>query len=152
MRAAAFIAALLWSAAGEAQWAATDRMHELQAIMANPESTSAQREAARKELSDLLKSPAGQARPTPDEKPVHPPRAAIEPFGRIVKPPVNPPISAPGVATMDVVVPPRLIISAPTGRPIAPSIGAAVDPRSGHILHETPSGYIDPRTGQFVPK
>jgi len=133
--------------------ATADRMHELQAIIGSPESSGAQRETARKELSDLLKSPAGQSRPTPDEKPVAARRAAIEPFGQIVKPAPPVTVPMPGVATVEVVTPPpRITISPPTGRPVVPSIGSAVDPRTGHILHETPSGFIDPRTGQFTPK
>jgi hypothetical protein len=132
--------------------ATADRMHELQAIIGSAESTAAQRESARKELSDLLKSPAGQSRPTPDEKPVVPRRAAIEPFGQIVKPATTVTVPMPGVATVEVVTPPRITISPPTGRPVVPSIGSAVDPRTGHILHETPNGFIDPRTGQFTPK
>src|SRR6266849_4599618 len=60
------------------------RMKELQAIIGSRDSTAAEREAARKELSGLLKSPAGQARgPTRDEKPA---RAAIEPLPSMVKP------------------------------------------------------------------
>src|SRR2546421_4763952 len=61
------------------------RMRELQGVIANPESTAPQREAAREELSGLLKSPAGQSRGrTADEKPVkNAPRVAIEPIGPI---------------------------------------------------------------------
>src|SRR5262249_48320538 len=113
----------------------------------------AQREGARKELSDLLKSPAGQAKgATPDEKPVHPPRAAIQPFGPIAKPAPAISVPVPGVATLDVVGPPRISIAPQTGHPIVPSTGAAVDARTGRIQHETPYGFIDPRTGQFTPK
>ena len=128
-------------------------MHELQAMMSDPASSAAQREAARKELSGLLKSPAGQSKgPTPDEKPVHP-RAAIQPFGAIVKPAPVVSVPVPGVATVDVVVPPRITIAPQTGRAIVPSTGGtAVAPLTGHIQHETPYGYIDPRTGQFTPK
>ena len=143
--------------AAEPTWPPPDdvatRMRELQAVLSSADASAAQREAARHELSSLLKSPAGQARgPTPGEKPTRPARAAIEPFGSFVKPAPNPPISVPGVAHVEVTVPPRMTISPPTGRPVAPSVGAAVDPRTGHILHETPNGYIDPRTGAFVPK
>ena len=130
------------------------RMRELQGVIGNPQSGAAQREAAREELSSLLKSPAGQTRgPTRDEKPVKP-RAAIEPIGPIVKPAVNPPISVPvpGVATVDVVVPPRITVAPQPGAPALPAGRGAIDPRTGHVLHETPYGYIDPRTGQFTPK
>ena len=130
------------------------RMRELQEIIGNPQSTAAQRESARDELSGLLKSPAGKARGrTPAEKRAAP-RAAIEPIGPIVKPAVNPPVSvpAPGVATVEVIAPPRITVSPQTGGVAAPSGRAAVDPRTGHLLHEVPNGYIDPRTGQFTPK
>jgi hypothetical protein len=156
------IAALLFvlavpAMAADAGWPPSDaivsRMHELQGVISDPASTGGQREAARKELSALLKSPAGQSKgPTPDEKPVHPPRAAIQPFGRIVKPAPSVSVAVPGVASVDVIVPPRITIAPTTGQPIVPSGGAAVAPLTGHIQHETPYGYIDPRTGQFTPK
>jgi hypothetical protein len=152
-----FVVALPAAATDAASWpppdAVVSRMHELQGVISDPESSASQREAARKALADLLKSPAGQAKgPTPDEKPVHP-RAAIQPFGQIVKPAPVVSVPVPGVATVDVVVPPRITIAPRTGSPIVPSVGgAAVDPRTGHIQHETPYGYIDPRTGQFTPK
>ncbi len=150
------VVALPVAAAEVASWpppdAVVSRMHELQGVISDPESSAPQREAARKELADLLKSPAGQSKgPTPDEKPVHP-RAAIQPFGQIVKPAPVVSVPVPGVATVDVLVPPRITIAPQTGRPIVPSGSAAVDPRTGHIQHETPYGYIDPRTGQFTPK
>jgi hypothetical protein len=159
MRRAALLlcfAAFAAAAAETASWPPPDavmtRMHELQGVIADPASTGAQRDSARHELSDLLKSPAGAAKgPTPDEK--RPARAAIQPFGAIVKP--APPMSSvpvPGVATLDVIQPPRISIAPHTGAPIVPSAGAAIDARTGHILHETPTGYVDPRTGQFTPK
>ncbi|HUQ28717.1 MAG TPA: hypothetical protein VM051_08995 [Usitatibacter sp.] len=130
-----------------------DRMRELQSIMGNPDTTAGQREAAREELSGLLKSPAGQSRRTPDEKPARAARAAIEPMGPIVKPAVNPHVAVPGVATVEVVVPPRIITVAPTtGAPIAPSGRSAVDPRTGNVLHDAGNGFVDPRTGQFTPR
>jgi hypothetical protein len=152
-----FVVALPVAATQAASWpppdAVVSRMHELQGVISDPESSASQREAARKELADLLKSPAGQAKgPTPDEKPVHP-RAAIQPFGQIVKPAPVVSVPVPGVATVDVVVPPRITIAPQTGRAIVPSTGGtAVAPLTGHIQHETPYGYIDPRTGQFTPK
>jgi hypothetical protein len=128
------------------------RMRELQSVIMSPDATAAQRESAREELSGLLKSPAGQARGrTAGEKPR---RAAIEPMGPIVKPAVNPPVHVPaaGVATVEVVQPPRIAITPQTGSIAAPAGRAAVDPRTGHVLHEVPNGYIDPRTGQFTPR
>jgi hypothetical protein len=127
------------------------RMHELQQVLGSRESTPAQREAAREELSGLLKSPAGQARGrTPDEKPA---RAAIDPFPPIVKPAVSPPIvgPAPPVAHIEVVQPPRAIVL-PSGVVTLPSSKFAVDPRTGGVLHEVPGGFVDPRTGQFTPR
>lgn len=116
-------------------------MQALHQAINDPKSTAAQREAAREELAHLLKSPAGQA-----------PRAAIDPIGPIVKPAVNPPISAPPLAHVDVTQPPRTTVT-PGGMAAAPASGStAINPRNGHVLTETPAGYIDPRTGQFTPK
>jgi hypothetical protein len=39
-----------------------------------------------------------------------------------------------------------------TGSVAVPSGKFAVDPATGHVLHEVPGGYVDPRTGQFVPR
>jgi hypothetical protein len=39
-----------------------------------------------------------------------------------------------------------------TGAPALPSGRFAVDPTTGGVLHEVPGGYVDPRTGQFVPR
>jgi hypothetical protein len=130
------------------------RMRELQSVLGSRESTPAQREAAREELSGLLKSPAGQARGrTPDEKPTRPARASIDPFPAIVKPvqavPMGP---APPMARLDVVNPPRPPFVLPQGAVTTPSPGFAIDPRTGTVLHEIPGGYIDPRTGQLTPR
>jgi hypothetical protein len=127
------------------------RMKDLQAIIGGKDVTKEQREAARKELSGLLKSPAGQARgPTPDEK--RPARAAIEPLPSMVKPLEGKMPSAPPLAHVEVVSPPKTIVLPGTGVATTPSAGFAVNPRTGAILHEIPGGYIDPRTGQVVPK
>lgn len=152
------VAALAFIApAAAAQWPPSEdaaaRMHELQAVMQGTQSTPAQREAAREELSKLLKSPAARERArTPGEKPVRPPRAAIEPLGALVKPAANPAISVLGVAQVDVAIPPKPLVVPRTGDLVAPAGNSAVDPRSGHVLHETPFGYVDPRTGQFTPR
>ena len=131
----------------------TERMRELQQVIASPATTAARREAARQELSGLLRSAAGQSRgPTADEKPPYSPRAAIEPIGPIVKPAVNPRVSVPGVATVEVTIPPRIMVTPSTGIPIAPAGRSAVDPRTGNVLHEAGNGFVDPRTGQFTPK
>jgi hypothetical protein len=126
------------------------RMHELQAVMGSRESTPEQRAAAREELINLLKSPAGQRQSRPAEE--KPARAAIEPFPRIVKPAENPTIPSPGVAHVEVVSPPKTIVVPQTGSVVTPSGRFAVDPRTGSVLHEIPGGYIDPRTGQVVPR
>jgi hypothetical protein len=144
------------AAAETATWPPSDavmaRMHELQDVIADPASTGAQREAARHELADLLKSPAGAAKgPTPDEKPA---RAAIQPFGPIAKPaPAMSVVPVPGVATVDVIQPPRISVAPHTASPIVPSgTGTAIDAHRGHVLQEVPNGFVDPRTGQFTPK
>lgn len=151
-------AALPAAALESAQWPPADataaRMRELQLVIIDRASTPAQREAARAELSGLLKSPAGRERGrTPDEKP---PRAAIEPYPSVVKPanvvPLAPPPPETGVAHIEVTSPPRPIVIPQTGSVLIPSGRFAIDPRTGSILHEAGSGFIDPRTGQFVPR
>jgi hypothetical protein len=143
-------------AAETAQWPpplpVEARMKELQAVIGGKESTPAQREAARKELSGLLKSPAGRARgATPDEKPA---RSAIEPLPSLVKPADGAVPVAPPVARLDVVPapPPKMLVIPGTGSAATPSGRFAIDPRTGAVLHEIPGGYIDPRTGQVTPR
>jgi len=121
-------------------------MQSLHQVINDPKSTLDQRQAAREELGNLLKSPAGQG-PAASA-----PRAAIAPVGPIVKPAVNPAISTPPVAHVEVTQPPRTTVT-PQGLAAAPTPGgAAIDPRNGHVLTETTNGYIDPRTGHFTPK
>jgi hypothetical protein len=131
-----------------------ERMHALQQVIIDPASSGAEREAAREELSGLLKSPAGQARGrTPDEKPQRPARAAIIPFPSVVQPlPAEKPIPVPPseVAHVEVVQPPKPVILPGRATPALPSNNIAIDPVTGHVLHATPGGYIDPRTGQFI--
>ncbi len=129
------------------------RMHVLQGVLGSRESTPAQREAAREELSDMLKSPAGQARGrTPDEHPARAPRAAIDPFPRIVKPAQAPFVGPlPPMAHIEIVAPPKPIVM-PSGAVATPSSRFAIDPRTGAVLHEIPGGFIDPRTGQVTPR
>lgn len=140
----------------EAQWPpppdVAKRMHELQLVIIDRGSTPAQREAAREDLARLLKSPAGQSRPTPDEK--RPPRAAIEPFPSVVKPAERIPTPPPpgGVAHVEIVEPPKTVVIPQTGAPAVPSGNFAIDPRTGNVLHGIPGGYIDPRTGQVIPR
>ena len=148
LRGAAFIATLVFAcrglAADDAASPGQARMQALHQAINDPKSTMDQRQAAREELANLLKSPAGQA-PAPRA------RAAIEPIGPIVKPATNPPISMPPVAHVEVTQPPRTAVTA-SGIAAPASGGTAVDPRNGHVLTEAPNGYIDPRTGHFTPK
>lgn len=131
-----------------------ERMHELQQVIIDPASTSAQREAARGELAGLLKSPAGQSRGrTPDEKPQRPARAAIIPFPGVVQPlPAERPAPAPpsSVAHVEVVQPPKPIVLPGKGTAAVPVNNIAIDPLTGHVLNAVPGGYVDPRTGQFT--
>ena len=161
MRTAALAAACACTLAGAVETAAWPpppaveaRMHELQGVIASRESTAGQREAARKELAALLRNPSARAS-TPDEAKV-PARAAIEPYPRIVKPAEGPIPPAPPVAHLEVVEPPKTLVpipgSATAAVPATPSADFAIDPRTGGVLHGVPGGYIDPRTGQFVPR
>jgi hypothetical protein len=147
------------SALETAQWPPPEsvaaRMKALQATLASADSSPAQREAAREELAGLLKSPAGQARGrSRDERP---PRAAIDPFPSIVRPGIAPtPITVVpppgGVARLEVVDPPKVIVDPRTGS-AAPQVGGfAIDPRTGSVLHETPGGFVDPKTGRVIPR
>ena len=141
----------LWPPPPEAE----ARMRELQQAITARESTMAQRESAREELANLLKSPAGQSKGrTPDEKPVRAARAAIEPYPSVVAPvniaPAPPPPG--GVAKIEVVVPPKPIVIPQSGAAVTPSGRFAVDPRTGNILHESGGAFVDPRTGQLVPR
>jgi hypothetical protein len=132
------------------------RMRELQQVIIDRDSSAAQREAAREELSGLLKSPAGQLRGrTADEKPPRPARAAIDPYPGVVRPlePLKTPSIAPeGVARIEVVEPPRPIAIPQAGVAAAPSGRFAIDPRTGNVLHEAGAGFVDPRTGQVIPR
>lgn len=152
-------AATMAAAVDTAQWPPPShveaRMKELQGILGSRESSVAQREAAREELSGLLKSPAGQARGRArDEKPTRAPRAAIELLPSMVKPADGALPVAPPVARLEVVPapPPRMLVIPGTGSATTPSGRFAVDPRTGAILHEIPGGYVDPRTGQVTPR
>ena len=161
---AAALAAVPAAALENAQWPPPGeigaRMRELQETIMSRDSAPAQREAAREELSGLLKSPAGQARGrTPDEKPTRPARAAVtDPVHTPLVPvaPASPvPVPAEGVAKLEVVVPPKPIVNPHTGSvvvPAGPGPTFAIDPRTGAVLHGNATGYVDPRTGQFTPR
>ncbi len=122
-------------------------MRELQLVIGSRDATPEQREAARAELSRLLKSPAGRDHRSRDE---HPARAAIDPFPPIVKPAVNPAVPLPPVAHVEVIVPPKPVLP-PPGVALDPEGRFAIDPRTGAVLHQVPgAGYVNPRTGRLV--
>ena len=146
------LAATAAAAVDTAQWPPADavqvRMRELQQVIISPDSSAGQRNAARQELANLLKSPAGQDRDTTNGRPA---RAAIQPFGQIVKPAVNPPLPDVPVAHVEVTSPPHPV-ALPNGSVAVPAgNGIAIDTRTGAALREVPGGYIDPRTGKFTP-
>jgi len=138
-----------WPPSGEVQ----ARMHELQQVIIARDSTPAQRDAARAELANLLKSPSGHDKATPDEKPLRAaPRAAIDPYPSIGAPSIpaipTPPSAGNGVARLEVTQHSRPFLI-----PIPGAAGRiAIDPRTGDILRETPAGFVDPKTGQLHPR
>lgn len=154
-------AALPAAALETAQWPpppeTVKRMEELRQVIMDPSSTLQQRDAARHELSSLLRSPAGQSQA--DVKAARPARAAIDPFPSVVKPydrvPAPPALPAQrheGVAHVEVVEPPKPIVIPQTGQIAAPTGNFIIDPQ-GHIYHPLPGGgYVDPRTGAIVPR
>ena len=150
------LAAPLTAAVETTQWPPSPevlgRMRDLQAKIADPATGKDERTAARHELERLMKSPAGQDRPIEDKKPA---RAAIDPFPSVVKP-IEGKLTSPQppTARVEVIEPPRKpTVNPSTGSVIQPtSPGIAVDPRNGHVLRETPGGYVDPLTGRFTPK
>lgn len=136
-----------WPPAGDAE----ARMRELQLVIGSRDSTPAQRDSAREELMRLLMSPGAGARGTPPEK--RPARAAIDVLPNAIVPvaPAAPPPG--GVAHIEVTVPPKPVIIPNSGIAVAPTTQEfAIDPRTGRILHGAGSGFVDPRTGQFVPR
>jgi len=133
-----------------------EHMKVLQARIADPGASKEERAAARAELERLMKSPAGADKKTADEA-RRPARAAIEPFPSVMKPPTALPEKfgpPPPTAHVEVIDPPRKpVVDPQTGSLIQPTApGVAVDPRTGHMLQETPGAYIDPRTGRIIPK
>jgi hypothetical protein len=126
------------------------RMRELQAAIASKDATPEEREAARRELGQMLKAP-GAAPP-----PKSPARAAVQPFPSIASPAVptakSPPVDPEDVAKLEVVGPSRAIVNPATGAPLMPLGSTMVDTRTGRVLTETPSGYMDPVTGRLIPR
>jgi hypothetical protein len=145
----------LGAAAEAPQWpppeAQSARMRELQAEISAKESTPERREAARRELGQLLKAPG--AAPPPAKSA---PRAAIHPFPPItassVPPPSIPTVDPADVAKLEVVSPPRAIVNPSTGAPVMPLGSTIVDTRTGRVFIETPSGFMDPVTGRLIPR
>ena len=142
-----------------AQWPppaeTVQRMRELQQVIVDPSASVQQRDAARLELSGLLSSPAGQSRA--EARPSKPARAAIDPFPSVVKPfervPTPPALPPPeGVARIEVLEPPRPVIIPRTGQPALPTGNSFLIDPQGHVYHPIPGGYVDPRTGQVVPR
>ena len=135
------------------------RMKELQAKIADPATTKDERAEARAELERFLKAPgAPDRKPTDAKKPA---RAAIDPFPSVAKPSTadipyvpKPLTEPPPTARVEVIEEPRRpLVDPQSGRLLQPaSPGIVVDPRSGRVLQETPSGFIDPRTGRLIPK
>jgi len=148
------------AALDEAQWPppgdVAARMHELQHMIISPESTMAQREAAREELANLLRSPAGQGRGTGrDQGPQRPARAAIQPFPSVVKPAERAPTPVPAaeVAHVEIVEPPKPVTIVPsTGQAVRPTPNEFAIDSHGRVLHPVPGGYLDPRTGVVTPR
>jgi hypothetical protein len=131
------------------------RMRELQSTVADPAASQEERAAAKRELERLMKSPAGAQRRDDGSK--RSPRAAIEPFPSVAREmDARMPLPAPPTARLEVITDPparKPAINPSTGSVVQPTApGVAVDPRTGHLLHETPAGYVDPRTGQLVPR
>jgi hypothetical protein len=131
-------------------------MHELQHVIISPESSMAQREAAREELANLLRSPAGQGRGTGrDQGPQRPARAAIQPFASVVKPAERVPTPVPPaeVAHVEIVEPPKPVTIVPsTGQAVRPTPNEFAIDSHGRVLHPVPGGYLDPRTGVVTPR
>ena len=125
-------------------------MRELQAEISSRQATPEQREAARRELGRLLRSP-GAAPPAKS-----PARAAIQPFPSVpaasIALPASPRVDPGDVARLEVVGPSRAIVNPATGTVIAPVGSTVIDLRSGRVLQETPSGYLDPVTGRLIPR
>jgi hypothetical protein len=157
---AAAFAAGSAAALDEAQWPppgdVAARMHELQHVIISPESSMAQREAAREELANLLRSPAGQGRGTGrDQGPQRPARAAIQPFPSVVKPAERVPTPVPPaeVAHVEIVEPPKPVTIVPsTGQAVRPTPNEFAIDSHGRVLHPVPGGYLDPRTGVVTPR
>ncbi|HXN15703.1 MAG TPA: DUF1684 domain-containing protein [Usitatibacter sp.] len=125
------------------------RIRELQAVLHGREASREERGAARRELLKLLKSPAAGDSP---EEPVRPARASIDPYPSVVKPVDGKLPAPPPVARLEVAPRPAALVNPSTGSLIQPSGDFAIDTRTGAVLRLVPGGYLDPASGQFVPR
>ncbi len=156
MRMLAGLLALLLAGAVHAQegWRltpeATERLAELRAVLGDPASTPAAREAARAEMMRMIL--ANPDAPPPKKMP---PRAAVAvPAESVLKKPevakvvpVAPPVSR--VAPPVNAAPP---VTSPGGGTLVPQGAGYVDPATGRYYQSVPGGLVDPATGRFVPK
>ena len=73
--------------------------------------------------------------------------SSTAPAERVAAPP-----PAGSVARVEVIEPPKpIVVPQGTALPL-PDRRFAIDPRTGHVLHESGGGYVDPKTGQFIPR
>ena len=152
------IGALLFLAAGaahaDANWPpgpqAAERLVELRAVLGDPRSTPAARDAARAEMLRMI-----LAHPDAPPPKALPPRAAValpaDASGN--KPEVAKVVPAPPVARIapPAAPPPPLTVPS-TGAILVPQGTGYVDPATGRIYTPVPGGFIDPATGRFVPR
>ena len=152
------IGALLFLFAGaapaDATWPpspqAAERLAELRAILGNPASTPAAREAARAEMLSMI-----LARPDGPPPKTMPPRAAVAvpADSTVKKPEVAKVVPAPPVSRVVPPSPASPPLTVPsTGATLVPQGTGYVDPATGRLYQSVPGGYIDPATGRFVPK
>ena len=154
--AAILLAAVGAARAGEAAWPPSPesaaRLAELRAVLIDPASTAAARDAARAEMLRMIL--AHPDSPPPKQMP---PRAAvIVPSGPGAKSPVPNTVAGPAPPPVSrvapPVTPPPAITSPATGATLFPQGTGYLDPATGRFYQAVPGGYIDPATGRFVPK
>jgi len=57
------------------------------------------------------------------------------------------------VAHLEAAPPPKApVVNPQSGSVVVPTGRFAVDPATGALLHEVPGGYVDPKTGRFLPR
>jgi hypothetical protein len=139
----------------EANWPlspeAGARLAELRAILGDPATTPAARDAARTEMLRMIL--ANPDAPPPKKMP---PRAAAAV-------PVDPLVNKPEAAKAAPAAPPATRVAPPvapmppltvpgTGAVLQPQGAGYVDPVTGRFYQPVPGGYVDPATGRFVAK